>query len=68
MLIGERNGMRLKEAFEITKANYKEFNDNPSPIKSSGVKKLQAKIRRRYKNHQVLGNEKTFSWTLSSLK
>ena len=68
VLIGERNGIRIKEFFELNKENSKEFNDNPKIMYSTGVKKLKNKIRRKYKTNKVVGKEKYFEWSLSSLK
>jgi len=68
MLTGERNGLKFKEFFEITKENFAIFNDKPDPMNSTGVRRLKAKIRREYKAYNISGTDTTFEWTLSSLK
>lgn len=67
LLTGERNGLKFKEFFEITKENSAIFNDTPDPMNSTGVRRLKAKIRREYKAYNI-GKDSTFEWTLSSLK
>ena len=69
LLTGERNGLKFKEFFEITKENFAIFNDKPDPMNSTGVRRLKAKIRREYKAYNNnIGTDTKFEWTLSSLK
>ena len=68
MLVGQIGTQKYKRVLEITKANNHLFADNPQVMKTTGVKRAMAEIRKEHKKSKKPQAGKMFEWSISSMK
>jgi hypothetical protein len=68
VLVGSIANKKYQRTFSVTPSNSYAFNDNPDPMKSTGVMKLKNDIKKEYVKKYGSQGGKMFSFSLSTVR